>query len=240
LFEDRFTELSRRRPLILGHRGSPHLAPENSLDSFRLALEQGADGVELDVQSTSDGVLVAHHDAALPSGELISSLPYHGLLPLARRAGFEPPVLSDVFKALSGRGLLNIELKRLGLERQVATLARDLLPAGTFALSSFHPQAVKDCRRLAPDVPAFLIVWGPRHAARDIALIESLGASGIAFENNHGGGELVAAFRERHLPIFAWTVNDGSQALGLAKAGVTGLITDEPGKLVKLFAAEVS
>ncbi|MBU1984691.1 glycerophosphodiester phosphodiesterase [bacterium] len=60
------------RPLILGHRGAPHSAPENSLESFRIALAAGADGIELDVQITGDGVLVAHHDGSLPSGEKLS------------------------------------------------------------------------------------------------------------------------------------------------------------------------
>jgi glycerophosphoryl diester phosphodiesterase len=66
--------------------------------------------------------------------------------------------------------------------------------------------------------------------------VESLGASGIAFESDHGSDELVRLFRARCLPVFAWTVNDGNEAMRLAKAGVTGLITDEPAKLIKLLA----
>jgi glycerophosphoryl diester phosphodiesterase len=236
LFDDRFTELARRRPLILGHRGSPRCAPENSLESFRIALEQGADGVELDVQCTADGVLVAHHDDALPSGESIVSLPYAELLPCALGAGFEMPLLADVFKLLAGRALLNIELKSTGFEQRAVDLTRRFLPAETYAFSSFDSRAVRECRRLASDVPAFLIVFGAREAARDLALIESLGASGIAFECDHESDELVRLFRARRLPVFAWTVNDSGEAVRLAKAGVTGLITDEPGKLVKLLA----
>ncbi|MBU0509187.1 glycerophosphodiester phosphodiesterase [bacterium] len=72
MFFKRFQELMPGRPLILGHRGAPHSAPENSLESFRIALAAGADGIELDVQITGDGVLVAHHDGSLPSGEKLS------------------------------------------------------------------------------------------------------------------------------------------------------------------------
>src|SRR5215211_2975476 len=53
------------RPLILGHRGAPRGAPENTLRAFRLALEEGADGVELDVQPSADGVPVVLHDDTL-------------------------------------------------------------------------------------------------------------------------------------------------------------------------------
>jgi glycerophosphoryl diester phosphodiesterase len=236
LFDERFTEITRSRPLILGHRGSPRFAPENSLESFRIAIEQGADGVELDVQCTADGVLVAHHDDELPSGEQIASLPFAELQPLARRAGFEMPRIADVFQLLSGRALLNIELKNVSFEQGVVELARRLLPAQTFAFSSFDARAVAECRKLAPDVPAFLIVFGLRDAAADLAFVKGIDASGIAFEVNHAPAEHVQLFRMNRYPVFAWTVNDSSDAMRLEKAGVTGLITDEPAKLVKLFA----
>jgi glycerophosphoryl diester phosphodiesterase len=235
LLDEHFTESARSRPLILGHRGSPRLAPENSLDSFRIALEQGADGVELDVQRTGDGVLVAHHDEALPSGEDIAALSYAELLPSARRAGFEMPKLANVFELLSGRALLDIELKRAGYEESVAELARRLLPKATFAFSSFDMRVVRECRRLAPDVPAFLIVAGERETALDLALMESIGASGIAFESTHVSDSMVQFFHTRRYPVFAWTVNDGAEAVRLGRAGVAGLITDEPGELLKLF-----
>jgi glycerophosphoryl diester phosphodiesterase len=51
--------------LILGHRGSPHTAPENTVVGFRAALEEGADGVELDLRLTADGHLVCVHDTDL-------------------------------------------------------------------------------------------------------------------------------------------------------------------------------
>lgn len=51
--------------LVLGHRGSPRHAPENSLRGYRLALREGADGVEADVRHTQDGHLVCLHDSTL-------------------------------------------------------------------------------------------------------------------------------------------------------------------------------
>ena len=49
-------------PEIIAHRGASYLAPENTLTAFRKAMEIGADGVEMDVQQTSDKKLVIHHD----------------------------------------------------------------------------------------------------------------------------------------------------------------------------------
>src|SRR5467141_1624776 len=57
--------ISKTPPLIIGHRGASALAPENTLASFKRALEDGAAGVELDVRLASDGVPVVIHDATL-------------------------------------------------------------------------------------------------------------------------------------------------------------------------------
>ncbi|MBN1248085.1 MAG: glycerophosphodiester phosphodiesterase, partial [Anaerolineae bacterium] len=51
------------RPLVIGHRGASAHAPENTLAAFRLARDAGADGVELDVHLTADGVPVVIHNA---------------------------------------------------------------------------------------------------------------------------------------------------------------------------------
>ncbi len=50
-------------PLIIGHRGASREAPENTLESFRLAWDQGADGIEADFRLTADGRIVCMHDA---------------------------------------------------------------------------------------------------------------------------------------------------------------------------------
>src|SRR5689334_14448743 len=57
--------LAARRPLVIGHRGYCHLAPENTLPSFELALTAGADMIELDCRLSKDGTLVVIHDREL-------------------------------------------------------------------------------------------------------------------------------------------------------------------------------
>jgi glycerophosphoryl diester phosphodiesterase len=237
LFDLKFKELTahRGRPLILGHRGSPTRAKENTLDSYRIALETGADGIELDVQCTSDGVLVAHHDDFLPAGEILKAMPYAKLLPLAKRAECELPTLREVFTLVAGRGLLNIELKGTGYEATTIQLAREILPFGTFAFSSFDLRAVLQCRKLAPDVPAFLIVWGERDAAADLQVMREIDASGIAFESHYLSDNQAEFFRSHGYPIFVWTVNDPEEAARLAAMDVAGIITDLPAEMVAFF-----
>jgi glycerophosphoryl diester phosphodiesterase len=236
LFAEKFQALTHRRPLILGHRGSPRLARENSLASFNLALEEGADGIELDVHVTADGVLVAHHDEFLATREIIAQTSFADLLRAQKAVGSDLPTLAEVFHLVAGRGVLNIELKNPGYEAAAMALARAHLPVDTFAFSSFDPRAVLSCRQHAPDVPAFWIVFGPRHSPDDVKILEGIDASGIALENRFVTAEMAALYRERQLPVFVWTVNDPAEAAHFAKLGVTGLITDVPRELLTTFA----
>ena len=82
-------------PLRIAHRGMPRLARENTLTSFALALARGADGIELDVHATSDGVVVVHHDATLADGTAINMVTRAELLEDAL-PGAELPTLADV------------------------------------------------------------------------------------------------------------------------------------------------
>src|SRR2546430_8718923 len=99
------------RPLVLGHRGASADAPENTLASFRLAIEQGADGVELDVWRCGTGEIVVHHDhdcQRLSGSRLVvteASLAALRALEIggpnaARFPGEKMPLLDEVFEAL--------------------------------------------------------------------------------------------------------------------------------------------
>jgi len=109
-------------PQIWGHRGAMDFAPQNTIASFLLAQDQGADGVELDVQLTKDKVLVVFHDAqvdALTDGKgPISSLTWDQVKRLDAGSHFGPmwkdtriPTLEEVLASLSPRTTVNIELK---------------------------------------------------------------------------------------------------------------------------------
>lgn len=109
------------RPILLGHRGAKNYAPENTLAAFTLALEQGADGVELDAKLSADGVVVVHHDAMLDRTT-------DGKGPLARHTfaqlreldagsffsekfrGEKIPTLEEVFETVGKRAVVNVEL----------------------------------------------------------------------------------------------------------------------------------
>ncbi len=91
---------------MLGHRGAPRDAVENTLAAFIEARGQGADGVELDVHRSADGALVVHHDAEAAGLGLLAE---HDLAAI-RAARPEIPTLGEVFDVCAGM-LVNVEVK---------------------------------------------------------------------------------------------------------------------------------
>ena len=165
-------------PLVIAHRGASGIAPENTVEAFQLALQCGADGIELDVRLTSDGVPVAMHDRKVDrttSGVgAIGTLPLSEVRQLDAGTWFAPefrgakvPTLDEVFEALPGSLLINVELKVRGpgsyrlASRVVETIQRHNRTASTL-IASFNPTALWTARCLAPDIVRGYI-WSRTH-----------------------------------------------------------------------------
>ena len=110
-------------PEIIAHRGTPRECLENTTASFDRALAQGADGIELDVHATRDGVVVVHHDAVVRSGPADAAA--EGTLAIAERAwadlqdvalkdGSRIPTLDAVLTRVGARATVYIEVKAAG------------------------------------------------------------------------------------------------------------------------------
>ncbi|WP_243027972.1 glycerophosphodiester phosphodiesterase [Thermus albus] len=208
-------------PLRLGHRGAPHLARENTLESFRKALEAGLDGFELDVHLTQDGVLVVHHDFTL------GGIPLNGLS--FRELPAYVPTLEEVLWAFPGVWI-NVELKSLppetdGREEALARLlARH--PSDRIWVSSFDPLALVRLKRLGVGPLGLLY----EHEEAE-ALAPCLGVEWVHPEASLLTQDKVRELKARYR-VLAWTVNRRQQAQELAAWGVDALVTDFPGVLV--------
>ena len=224
-----FESLTNGRPLILGHRGAPMEAAENTLASFQRALAEGADGVELDVRRTADGVLVVFHDDVLTSGESLAEHSFDELREITTAHGLAFHPLEEVFRELGGKGFLNIELKELETAAGAVNLALALLPPSSYVFSSFLPMVVGECRQRAPEVPAIYITDSARDPERLLALLEQMDASGVGLWHEAVTDQLAQFLTARNVPLFVWTVNDIAEAQRLAKLRATGIITDLPG-----------
>ncbi|MGD1032658.1 MAG: glycerophosphodiester phosphodiesterase [Opitutaceae bacterium] len=233
-------------PLCIAHRGASAQAPENTLRAFERARSLGADGIELDAQTTRDGVPVVFHDLDVRrltegSGRL-AGFSWNRLRAL--RVGGEPiPSLREALAFARGGMLVQVEIKK-GAE--VAPILRAIRSTGTarnVILASFERAILREAGALAPSIPRMLIADPEPPSARPAEAglrwaraALSLGAAGISL--NHRSivsGSLVAAIRDRGLKLWCWTVNDRRSIRRLSKWGVDALIMDDPRKFSSVF-----
>ncbi|MGZ3447120.1 MAG: glycerophosphodiester phosphodiesterase [Myxococcaceae bacterium] len=238
---------SRRTVRILGHRGASHDAPENTLAAFQLALDQGADGVELDARLCGSGEVVVFHDARLErltgaSGR-VADTPWDALARLEVRArppgapAGRIPLLAEVLEALPRSAFINVELKSEDLAgTAVAGAAGALLAAGRhedhLVVSSFEPRCLVRLALGYPRIPRGLLLdpdrpqWLQRTVllpllARDAVHPEAAHIREADVRRWHAGGRQVAV----------WTVDDPDVARRLRAWGVDACITNRPGAL---------
>ena len=233
---------SRPAPLILGHRGYRARYPENTLLAFREALRAGADGIECDLQKTSDGRYVVIHDpgtervtgAALEVGR--ASL--DDLKRLDCGSGERIPLLEELLRSLPAGAYLDLELKEETLRPADSVSIVRILDAHRtrerLMISSFEPNLLIPFRRQGFTV-GYLV--GEESARRDMLgfakvllrlrpqflnlpaeIVPALGAQRAAF--------LFRTLRFLGFSLLFWTVNVGPQAASLAPHARI-IVTDE-------------
>jgi glycerophosphoryl diester phosphodiesterase len=225
-------------PLVLGHRGASVKAPENTLAALRLAMMEGADGFEFDVRVLGDGTPVILHDATVDRttngvGPL-ASFDRETIRGLDAGRGEAVPLLEDVLSEFLERAFLAIEMKEVLPEAVLDDLAvqfRGSLAARGI-VASFYSKSVERARDRLPAVPRALILPLDRELPPS-ALVTYLGLRGIFARHESIDERYVVDCRRLGLALYAYPVNDPRRALELARLGVEGLISDDPGALRK-------
>jgi glycerophosphoryl diester phosphodiesterase len=236
------------RPWIVGHRGAAGEAPENSLAGLRLAVDQGADMVELDLQLAADGRLVAFHDWNLlrlnGRDSVVERSPWSVLRELELEGSWEGVwhrwhlvTLPEILQALPQELPLNCELKRQAADREQYCLAlTDALgERSQVLLSSFDWTLLHEVGRRLPGVPVAPLAKKGWRALLQAA--EDLSAFSVHCERRLAGPRMMAQARQAGQPVLTYTVNRPSCARRLLRRGVSGLITDHPGRLRKQLEA---
>ena len=223
---------ARALPFVYGHRGTRRGAPENSLRAMRMALEQGADGIEIDVRLCGSGELVVLHDPDLKRVAGTRVLAAQATLAELQRhdlgGGARVPTLQEALELVLGAGkLLNIELKAdvpdpFALVAAVARLLQgaSAVELARVVLSSFSADI---CAELCDALPELAVGALLEHVPSSLP-------SGLqAVHPRHFliAPNTSARWRKEGLMINAWTVNAGARAAELARTGVDGIITDD-------------
>ncbi len=259
MWKSRLAHLYPVAPAIFAHRGASAHAPENTLPAFGLALEQGADGIELDVTLSADGVPVVIHDDTLDrttTGR--GPVAAHTLAQLRsldagfpasfgdRFAGTRLPTLDEVLAAYGRQAIFNVELKHdRSPSRGLAAAAVEVIHAHDLGarviVSSFQFSNLRRVRALDPALPIGLLYVSALFSQR---LVRWLNAD-LHPEAHHPGvyhlsPARLAWYHQHGLRVNAWTVNDPEQMRSLAAAGLDGLITDDPALAVRTLRAAPS
>jgi glycerophosphoryl diester phosphodiesterase len=225
--------------LLLGHRGCRGAYTENTFDAFDHALASGCDGFELDVRRSADDIPVVWHDARL-LGRFVSRQNYAALRERCLSAPLSPrrPLvdlcqLEEVLARYAHRAWLDIELKVPGIEALVAGLVRRYPPARGFVLSSFHRRVLLELHRIDPSLPlGYIFDRMPRRR-----IWHSLPVEYLKPKARLATAARVRRFHAEGKKVLVWTVNRPTSMRRLNRAGVDGMIGDDPLMLAKTMTA---
>ena len=230
------------KPLILGHRGAMGSAPENTIISFKKALEQGADGVEFDVQMTKDGELVVIHDENIEriSGKkaMVKDLTLQEIKKYdagshykKRFSGAKIPTLAETLEVVKKCSVINIEIKNgpiiyPEIEEKVVQTVREFDISDKVIISSFNHNTIRKIKEISPDLHCGLLhmagLYHPWEYAKLVG-VDALHPYGLSISP-----ETIRECHQREIKINVFGVNDKNALKRLIEYGVDIIITDYP------------
>jgi len=239
----------RNSPLVVAHRGSSSIAPENTLASFRQAIEDGADAVELDVRLTRDGHVVVIHDRELrrTTGNRgrVDSYTLQEIRALnagtwfhRRFAAERIPTLDEVFELASGRCGVDVEIKvdkgdpdGEEIVDRCCRIIRAHRAREWTLVTSFSRRAVRRAGSVLPGVATGLLLHPLQYLIKQpVGLARSLGALYLIVNGSGLRKNLVVAAHGRRTLVGEYTVNSERRIERARRFGIDALITDYPSR----------
>lgn len=235
--------------LNIGHRGACAYYPENTMSSFRAALEMQADVIELDVQLTKDGIPIVIHDFTVTRTTdgrgNVADLTYAEIKQMDAGSWLSPdfkgeyiPSLEEVLKFAKGRINLNIEIKanpgspRGETEARTLTLVRKYEMTKHVFFSSFDIDSLKQLRKMDSNLIIGLLYensW--RRNIKPLSVIENLQADAFHCSKSGIKKKWIQQLNKNYIPVFIYTVNAKSTMNKLIEWGINGIFTNKPNVL---------
>jgi glycerophosphoryl diester phosphodiesterase len=219
-----------RRPMVIAHRGASGYEYENSRAAFRRAVMLDADGVELDIHATRDGVIVVHHDAEIPELGSIAQLSLAEARQVPLRNGETLPLLSEILELVGDRDVW-VEVKGLP-ERYDTTLLATLDDGPSperYAVHSLDHRIVHRLGEARPSLPRGILLSAYLWDA--VSVMRSVGATTLWQEWQQVDEDLVAQVHDGGGNVIAWTVNEIGDLDRMVRMGVDGLCGNYPDRI---------
>jgi len=249
------------KTLIIAHRGASGSAPENTLASFKKAMEMGTDAVELDVHLSSDGELIVIHDNTLDrTTTLKGNIKEHTLKEIktadagswfgAEWKGEPVPTLDEVLNTVNGKVKVVIEIKDgsdvyPGIEQKTIETIKRRGAEDWCILQSFSDVAVNKMLETKTTMPVYKLVVGnvpglPLYNDGKMhwgSAYHYKTIAGINPQQKFACKRIVNKLHKRGQQIYVWTVNDEKVMKKLLRWGVDGIITNYPEKLKRVMGS---
>ncbi|MBR6821767.1 MAG: glycerophosphodiester phosphodiesterase [Clostridia bacterium] len=238
--------------LVYAHRGASGYRPENTMASFELAAEMGADGIELDIQLSKDGKIVVCHDYKIDrtsnGNGYVKDMTYEELRRFnyanGKEGTYEIPLLEEVLELIKKKDMiLNIEIKNdayipyEGIEEKTVKLVRDMGVGENIIYSSFYHQSLRRLKFTDPSARIAILyeagLYEPWNYGKQLGVCALHPHKSSVYEPFM----LDYSHREKLL-VNTWTVNDEKEMRALTRRGVDGLITNYPDVALKVVKEE--
>lgn len=202
------------------------MAYENSLAAFRAARGLGADGVELDVHTTTDGTLIVHHDPLI-AGVAIARASAKEIAALRLPNGEPAPTLPQALEA-AGALRVFIEIKTMPLQWDPQLfVAMDGGPnPGGYAVHAFDHRIIQRLRRQRPGLAAGVL--SASYLTDNVSQIRAAGAQVLWQDYTMLDRDLVDEVHDAEFALYAWTPDEPAELARLVGLGVDGLCTGYP------------
>jgi len=259
--------ISRARPVVIGHRGCCAIAPENTLPSFKLGLDAGADLIELDYHLSKDGIPIVIHDATFDrttdarkrwgksrlrigdrTADEIAALDAGSWFD-ARFAGVRVPRLAEALEFIQRGGGVPLIEHKSGRAETCVKLLRERGWINRVVVISFDWSYLREFHQLEPRQllgalgPPTRIAGGRRSrvASRRLSVgwLDRLAETGakILVWNRLVSEAAMERAHRRGLKVWVYTVNDPELAIRLAGRGADGIITNEVAAIRKAMSS---
>ncbi len=211
--------------LNIAHRGWSKRFPDNTLEAFEAAMELGVDGIECDVQETSDGRFVVYHEPTLQGAE-VGRLSLEQVQDAKLEGEYRIPTLEETLERCIGPTRMMLDLHSIRSVQRFLAVVRARTNPEDVAIGSFDSRLIAKVAELAPELRRGLITDVPPGGLEKV--LESVGGQGIGVRFPHASAERIRGIRRAGYLAFVWGSESEEEVIAAMGMRPDGIVSDFP------------
>jgi glycerophosphoryl diester phosphodiesterase len=214
-----------KKVINIAHRGFTRNFPDNTLESFRAALDLGVDGVEFDVQETADEAFFIYHDDNI-GGKPISGMTSNAMQEARVKGSYRVPTLQQTLELLGRSPILIVELKQIRSLDRFLEILRSYADVTHTVIVSFDAGLISRLAYLAPDIMRAVITNTGIKKADEITKSTHSMAIGISYSDLNS--DVIKRLHKDGTMVFVWDCTDTESVHRALEFDIDGVISDVP------------